>query len=160
LPIGAALSKRRRRFVHGGYIYLFSQAFELYFEDATVLYDYFPLVGGTDGSLPPTDLTRVGKIIRPESSSEGLLDAFVAELPGATGPVENGSPSPLLDGTIAADGLLLCYRETGSVRTGRFIDLASSGVPCFFLLQNSWQRCSRSRISMVSLKSACRGGFH
>ena len=101
----------------------FNQAFELYFEEATVVYDYFTLDGGADQSLPLTVLTRDGGIVRPEHGSAGPLDAFVAELSEAAGAVENGSPSPLLDGTIARDALLLCYRETESVRTGRFVEV-------------------------------------
>jgi len=101
----------------------FNQAFELYFEDATVLYDYHTLDGESDGSMPLTVLTRDGKILRPESSSGGPLDAFKAELTEAAGAVENGSPSPLLDGIAARDALLLCHKETESVRTGRFVEI-------------------------------------
>ncbi|MBN2551417.1 MAG: Gfo/Idh/MocA family oxidoreductase [Spirochaetales bacterium] len=101
----------------------FNQAFELYFEDATVLYDYFTLDGGAGPSLPLTVLTRDGGILRPGSSSGGPLDAFVAELAEAAAAVENGSPSPLLDGKTARDALLLCYRQTESVRTGRFVEV-------------------------------------
>jgi predicted dehydrogenase len=101
----------------------FNQAFEVYFEDATVLYDYFTLDDGASGFLPLTVLTRDGRIIRPASSSEGPLDAFIAELSEAARTVENSSPSLLLDGTTARDALLLCYRETESVRSGEIVEI-------------------------------------
>jgi predicted dehydrogenase len=101
----------------------FTQAFEVYFEDATLLFDFSILEGKAHQSMQLTILTRDGKVIRPELPSGDPIDAFITELSNAAEAVETGVPSQLLDGVLARDALLLCHKQTESVKTGKAVTI-------------------------------------
>lgn len=90
----------------------FNHAYEIYFEKATVAYDLW-------ANLPVTVLTEDGRVERPELPGGDEIDAFAAELAEALNAVETGQPSPLLDGRLARDALLLGEKETQSLRSGK-----------------------------------------
>ncbi len=94
----------------------FTHAFEIYLEEATLLYDSAVLSGKGVAVMPLTLLTSDGKVRRPKLKA---VDAFVAELSEATAAVASGRPSKLLSGELARDALVLCHKQSQSVRTGR-----------------------------------------
>jgi predicted dehydrogenase len=99
----------------------FTHAFEIYLEKATLIYDFSNFEGKGYGHTPLTLVTDDGKVVQPETGTGDPIDAFVAELSHCVETVTTGSPSPMLDGSVARDALLLCHREVESVRTGKIV---------------------------------------
>ncbi len=97
----------------------FNQAFEVYFEDATLFYDFSNLADEPNEAIPLTVLRPEGSVEQPELGPGDPLDAFVAELQEVARAVQRGEPSLLLDGGLARDALLICHRQSESVRSGK-----------------------------------------
>lgn len=98
----------------------FTHAFEVYLERATVLYDSAVICGEATAVMPLTVLTPDGKAVRPELHDG---DAFEAELGDTVKAVRTGKPSPLLEGSLALDALVLCHKQTESVRRRRTVKI-------------------------------------
>ena len=105
----------------GGVIYQqgrpFTNAFEIHFEKATLVFDSW-------ANLPLTVLTEDGKVERPDLPAGDEVDAFAQELADALAAVESGQPSDLLDGRLARDALILGHRQTQSIKTRQTIAVA------------------------------------
>jgi predicted dehydrogenase len=100
----------------------FNQAFELYLEKATITFEVANLTSGPQPAIPLTLLTNDGKVTQPELPGSGdIVDAFVAELNEAVRACEANSPSPLLNGILARDALVLCHLQTESAKKGDFV---------------------------------------
>jgi predicted dehydrogenase len=97
----------------------FTHGYEIYLEKATLLFDF--AVIGSEGvqCMPVTVLAEKGKVLRPELGSGDAIDSFATELTEMVRAVRSRSPSPLLDGGLARDAVVLCQRQTQSVATGR-----------------------------------------
>jgi predicted dehydrogenase len=96
----------------------FTHAFEIYLEQATLLFDSAVIDGQAVVNMPLTVLLPKGKVQRPEL---GEVDAFALELSEAARAVRTGQPSPLLGGQLALDALVLCHKQTQSVRSGKLV---------------------------------------
>jgi predicted dehydrogenase len=99
----------------------FTHAFEIYFERATLLYEFVVLATGAVTTMPLTVLDERGKATQPKLGSGDPVDAFVAELGEVVRAVRSGQPSPLLAGELARDALVLCQKQTESVRKGKAV---------------------------------------
>jgi len=99
----------------------FTHAFEIYLERATLLYDFAAIDNKPVLAMPLTVLTDKGKVQRPKLGSGDPTDAFVAELTEVVRAVSKRTPSPLLDGELARDALILCQKQTESVVRGRAV---------------------------------------
>jgi predicted dehydrogenase len=99
----------------------FTHAYEIYLEKATL---FFEFAGVQDApiSTPLTVLTDK-KVLHPKLPVGDDITAFAAELSEMTRAVENGSPSPLLGSDLARDALVLCQKQTQSVKNGRQVKL-------------------------------------
>ena len=60
-----------------------------------------------------------GKVLRPKLGSAIRRTPFVAELTEMVRAVRTNTPSPLLAGELARDAVILCQKQTESVRRGR-----------------------------------------
>jgi predicted dehydrogenase len=96
----------------------FTHGYEIYFEKATLLFDYAAIAKVGDAVTPLTVLLDNGDVVRPQLGSGDPVDAFVAELSEAVGAVENNTPSPLMAGELARDAVILCQKQTDSVVHG------------------------------------------
>jgi predicted dehydrogenase len=94
----------------------FSAGFEIHLKRATLLYDFAVVGDKPEVSMPLTVLTADGKVERPAMKSSDPVDAFVDELTEATKAVRTGKPSALLDGSLARDAVILCHKQTESIR--------------------------------------------
>ena len=65
--------------------------------------------------MPLTVLTDKGKTIRPRLGSADMVDAFPLELSETVRAIRTGVPSPLLDGQLARDAVILAHKQTASV---------------------------------------------
>ena len=101
----------------------FTHAYEIYLEKATLLFDYAAIAQVGDAMTPLTVLLNNGKVLRPKLGSGDPVDAFVAELGEVTRTVRNNKPSRLLAGELARDAVILCQKQTESVRRGRAVKM-------------------------------------
>jgi predicted dehydrogenase len=101
----------------------FTHAFEIYLEKATLLFDFSVLGDQAVTSMPLTLLDSRGKVIRPELKTGDEIDPFVAELTEAVRAVRSGKPSPILDGVLARDALMIGHKETESVLKRRKVKI-------------------------------------
>jgi predicted dehydrogenase len=99
----------------------FTHAYEIYFEKATLLFDYMALPQVGDASTPVTVLLDNGKVVRPKLSGSGPLDAFYGELSEVVRAVRTNTGSPLLAGELARDAVVLCQKQTESIVKGRAV---------------------------------------
>jgi predicted dehydrogenase len=99
----------------------FTHGFEIHLERATLLYDFAVIGGKPVLSTPLTVLDHRGNAVRPELGSGDPIDAFAAELTEVARAVKTGKPSPLLDGNLARDALVLCHKQTQSCMGGKMV---------------------------------------
>jgi len=90
----------------------FSAGFEIHLENATLVYENAGIAAG----VPLTVLLANGKVEQPKLESTDPVDAFVSELTEAAKTVKSGKPSALLDGQLARDAVVLCQKQTESIR--------------------------------------------
>lgn len=105
----------------------FAHGFELYLEDATILYGGGTYAGEWVLDRPLTLITNSGKKVTQPKLKAGTewCSAFTAELQTAVNSVESGTVSPMLSGTMARDALKLCYAEAKSIASGRLAKVSS-----------------------------------
>jgi predicted dehydrogenase len=101
----------------------FSAAFEIHLEKATLLYDFSVIDGKPELSMPLTILKANGQVERPTMKSSDPVDAFVDELTEAAKTVKSNRPSALLDGQLARDAVVLCQKQTESIRKRRPVNV-------------------------------------
>lgn len=100
----------------------FTHGFELYFERATLVFDFADFATGP-ATTPLTILDANGKARQPRLSDGDPVAGFVAELKEACRAVQSGKASPILSGELARDALLICDRESRSVRQRRPVSI-------------------------------------
>jgi len=103
------IAQQGRAFTHG---------FEIYLENATLLYDFAVIGGEAILTTPLSVLTADGQVERPTLASGDAITPFENELTEVTRAVKSGTPSPLLGGALARDAVVICQKETESVATG------------------------------------------
>jgi predicted dehydrogenase len=101
----------------------FTHGFEIHLEWATLLYDFSVIGGKPVLSMPLTVLDHRGNAVQPKLGSGDPIDAFAAELTETVRAVRTGQPSPLLDGNLARDALVLCHKQTQSCLSGRVVKI-------------------------------------
>jgi len=103
----------------------FTHGYEIYFEKATMMFDFAVLAKGECAATPLTVVTNDGKVLRPKfKGGDPMLDGFAAELTEATRAVQSGKPSPRMDGQLARDAVVLAQKQTESVLRGRAIKVS------------------------------------
>ncbi len=101
----------------------FCAGFEIHFEKGTLLYDFAVIDGKPEVNMPLTVLLADGKVERPKMASADPVDAFVSELSEARKTVKSGRRSSLLDGELARDAVVLCQKQTESIRKRRLVSV-------------------------------------
>lgn len=101
----------------------FSHAFELYFEEATVLFDAGTLGGEWVVSRPLSVITNDGQVTHPELPGSGKwCAAFTDELQLAVDAIRDHSAAGPLSGDVALSALQMCWAEARSIETGSIVD--------------------------------------
>jgi predicted dehydrogenase len=108
------INQQGRAFTHG---------YEVQFERATALMDFAVIGDKPELAMPCTVLTEDGKVERPELGSGDPMDAFVLEISAVVDAVNAGQPSPFLTGDLARDAIIICQKQTESVKTRRRVEL-------------------------------------
>ena len=101
----------------------FAHGFEIYLDDATIVFNAGTLDGEWTVDRELTLITNKGKKVRTPKLKGGTewCSAFTAELQSAVNAIESGQTSPLLSGALARDALKLCYAEGKSIANGRLV---------------------------------------
>jgi predicted dehydrogenase len=111
---GGVINQQGRSFTHG---------FEVHFERATAQFE-FAVVGGQGRTfMPLTVYDAAGGVSEPATGDGDPVKAFGAELSEVARCLASGVESPILSGELARDALLICQRQTESVRAGRPLPL-------------------------------------
>jgi len=105
----------------------FTHGFEIQLEKATLVYE-FAVIGGEPRLLMPlTVLESVAqgddRASQPQLTGGDPLDAFEGQLTEVARCFEAGQPSPILDSKLAQDAIVLCHRQTESVKTRKPVDV-------------------------------------
>jgi len=102
----------------------FAHGFEIYFENATLLYDFNTLGGEPILNRPLTVVGADGTATTPKlDGGDQWCSAFTAELQVACDAVTSGQEPALLSGALARDALKLCYLEAQSIATRRAVEV-------------------------------------
>ncbi len=112
--ISGALSQAGRPFAHG---------FELYFDRATLAFDFANLGGEAHSATPLSVILPDGTVEHPSPGSGDPIDAFAQELTVAAGAVKSGCEAVRLSGNLARAALRLCWAEIESVKTGSVVEV-------------------------------------
>ncbi len=97
----------------------FAHGYELFFEEATVLFSA-GTIGGEWCVDRPLSVISKGKVTAPKlKAGAEWCSGFTAELQLAVDAVRTGVPAPLLSAELARDALNLCHAEAKSITTGK-----------------------------------------
>ena len=111
--VSGVINQQGRGFTHG---------FEIHLEQATLHYEF---AGFADkGELMPLKiLTADGQVLRPEIGGGDPSEAFVGEIGEVVKCIEANQPSATLSGDLARDAIVLCHKQTESVKTGGLVKI-------------------------------------
>jgi predicted dehydrogenase len=113
--VSGALSQAARPFAHG---------FEIYFERATLAYEFANMGGEAVLAMPLSVILPDGTVARPDVGSGDPIDSFARELEVAAGAVVGDSEARQLSGNLARQALRLCLAEMESVQTQTMVHVA------------------------------------
>ena len=102
----------------------FSHGFEIYLENATMLYEFATLGGQAVTSMPLTLLTEAGEVQKVDLGEAGPIDAFTDEIQYAVDAINGGYEATALSAVGARNALALCYKEAESVKTGQIVSVS------------------------------------
>lgn len=101
----------------------FGHGFELYFDDATVVYDAGTYGGEWVANRPLSLIRNDGTVETPELGESTWCSPFGSELETAAQVVAGIGDAGALSGTVALDALRICYAETNSIASGQIVTL-------------------------------------
>lgn len=105
---GGVIDQQGRPFTHG---------YEIHLEKATIHFEFAAFAD--EGETMPLKLVDdQGKVIRPELPASDEVSAFAAELNEVADSIANNQTSPILDGMLARDAVIMCQKQTESVKSG------------------------------------------
>jgi len=111
---GGVINQQGRSFTHG---------FEIHLEEATLQYEFAVVGDKPELLMPLTMLGDKGKVLRPGLGGGDPVVAFVAELREVAKSLRTGLPSSILSGDLARDAIVLCHKQSESVKKNRPIKL-------------------------------------
>jgi len=97
----------------------FTHGFEIHLEKATLQYE-LAFVAGEDKPrlIPLTIFDSKGQALVPDVGNGDPLLAFEAEIKEVAASLRSGKPSAVLGGDLARDAVILCQKQTDSVKKG------------------------------------------
>lgn len=100
----------------------FTHGFEIHLEKATLHFELAFAAGeSTPRKMPLTVFDAKGQALTPDCGDGDSLLAFQAEIKEVVSAVRTGKPSAVLGGDLARDAVILCQKQTESVRKGRTV---------------------------------------
>ncbi len=112
---GGVINQQGRGFTHG---------FEIHLENATLQYESAIVGDQPELLMPLTIFDNDGKTVRPDVGDGDMVRAFERETAEVVRAISSGQPSPILAGDLAADAVLLCHKQTESVKRRERVDIS------------------------------------
>lgn len=103
------INQQGRSFTHG---------FEIHLEKATLHYEFAVIGDKPELLMPLTILDDQGNVERPELGNGDPTDAFEGEIRAVAEAIRTGKASPVLEGALARDAIVLCHKQTEAVQKG------------------------------------------
>jgi len=103
------INQQGRAFTHG---------FEIHLEKATMQYEFAVVDETPELLMPLTIYNDEGKVERPELGDGDPIRAFEAEIKEMATSIESNHSSTTLSGNLAGDAILICHKQTESVKSG------------------------------------------
>ncbi len=100
----------------------FNHGFEIHLEHATLMFEFAILGEKGDYLMKPTILEG-GKVQHPKLPDEDPMNAFTAEIQEVLRCVRQGDRSETLDASLARDAIVLCQKQSESLRRRCFVRL-------------------------------------
>lgn len=100
----------------------FTHAYEIHLEKATLHFDFAAFSDAAEVA-PLKVLTSTGKVLRPDLGDGDPARAFEAEIKEVARSIKSGKPSPILSGDLARDAIVLCHKQTESVKKQRAVKI-------------------------------------
>ncbi len=100
----------------------FNHGFELQLEKATLQFEFAAFADGP-ASMPLKLLKDDGQVETPSFEGGDEITPFIAEVEEMARSVENNQVSPILSGDLARDAILLCHKQTESVKSGKLVSV-------------------------------------
>ncbi|OHB74807.1 MAG: oxidoreductase [Planctomycetes bacterium RBG_16_64_10] len=101
----------------------FTHGFEIHLEQATLLFDFAVIEGQPRQLMPLTVFDSAGRVQTPQLGSGDPVDAFQIELAAVATAIGSGAPADILRGELARDAVVMCHKQTQSLKTGRIVKL-------------------------------------
>lgn len=98
----------------------FTHAYEIHLEKATLHFDFAAFTDAAE-LMPLKIVTSTGKVIRPDLGDGDPVRGFEGEIKEVARSISSGEPSKVLSGDLARDAIVLCHKQSDSVRRGRLV---------------------------------------
>lgn len=106
------ICQQGRSFLHG---------FEIHLEQATLAFEFSVLAQTGKYTCAPVLIGPGNKVSFPELGNGDPMLAFEAELREMVKGIRTGTPASLLEAGLARDAVLLCHKQTESLRQGKAV---------------------------------------
>lgn len=98
----------------------FTHGFEIHLEQATLQFEFAAFTNAAE-TMPLKIITSDGEVLRPDLGDGDPVSGFVAEIEETARSIATGKPSAILSGDLARDAIILCHKQTESVRSGQTV---------------------------------------
>ncbi|MBP86578.1 MAG: oxidoreductase [Planctomycetaceae bacterium] len=98
----------------------FTHAYEIHLEKATFQFDFAAYTDAAE-LAPLKVLISKSKVLRPDLGDGDPVRGFEAEIKEVAACIKSGKPSQILSGELARDAIVLCHKQSESVKKGRAV---------------------------------------
>lgn len=100
----------------------FTHAYEIHLEKATLHFDFAAFTDAAE-LMPLKIVTKTGKVIRPDLGDGDPVRGFEGEIKEVARSIQSGKPSAILSGELARDAIVLCHKQSDSVKRGKLVKI-------------------------------------
>jgi predicted dehydrogenase len=100
----------------------FTHAYEIHLEQATMHFDFAAFSDAAE-LMPLKIVTNSGKVIRPALGDGDPIRGFDGEIKEMVRSIASGERSSILSGELARDAIVLCHKQSESVRKGKSVKI-------------------------------------
>jgi len=98
----------------------FTHAYEIHLEKAMMHFDFAAFSEAAE-LMPLKIVTNTGKVIRPDLGDGDPARGFEGEIREVVRSIRSGQPSAILSGKLARDAIVLCHKQSESVKRGKLV---------------------------------------
>jgi predicted dehydrogenase len=98
----------------------FTHGYEIHLEKATLHFDFAAFSDAAE-LMPLKIVTSTGKVIRPDLGDGDPVRGFESEIKEVVRSLGSAEPSAILSGELARDAIVLCHKQSESVRRGKLV---------------------------------------